>query len=497
MAGTYDPRLQRERAVYDYLDALESGDIDVIMQVLNQALYDASLDQMVIEAHQAFFQTEAGPQTSPGKGETLTPALEPATLRSRSSQPERPATTERGARWMQALAAIVLVSILVGSLVLLLAIRWAPRPAGHPGLPAHPHALTCTAGSWSDEIDTQQQGALADVAAVSPTNVWAVGTLSAVKNEHRNAGLIEHWDGSRWTVSLITAQSASLHAVAAVSSSNVWAVGEQFDRGTATTLIEHWNGQRWSAVPSPDASPVSGAQNKLTAITASSANDIWAVGEVQGQPSGRWTLIEHWDGRHWQLVPDQGNQFQEGTLLSVTAFSAGNVWAAGNTPTLGGPMPTSALLEHWDGQRWRSTISSPGLTIVSISAISSTDIWAIGNARNSQGQTATEMARWDGHLWHSVPRLQPAYDPLQTSIAQIVAVNDHNAWLAGWSAPGQALVAHWDGYSWSLVVLPHPANSSTYVYGLAVSDNTVWIVGLVSGNTGPSRPLFEQQFRCR
>lgn len=312
--------------------------MDAIIEILKQALCDASLDQMVIRVHQAFFQAEAGPQSTPQETAPYQPGLpaqEPATLRSQIRQ------MEQGAWWIQMLAALVLVCILVGSPVTLQAIRQAPGSAGQPGRTGHPHALTCTAGSWSDEIDTQQQGALAGVAAISPTHVRAVGTLFAVNDEHRNAGLIEHWDG-----------------------------------------------QRWSVVPSPDALPVGRAQNKLLAITAIAANDIRAVGEVQGLPSGRWTLIEHWDGQHWQLVPDQGNQFQKGTLLSVIAFSAGNVRVAGNALIVGGPMPTSELLEHWDGRRWQATISAPGLTIVSRSALSSTDIRDVGNVGNAQGQMA-------------------------------------------------------------------------------------------------------------
>jgi hypothetical protein len=53
-----NPQLARERAVYDYLESLENGDIDGIIQSLQQAVYDAPLDQMLIDAHQAYFQEE-------------------------------------------------------------------------------------------------------------------------------------------------------------------------------------------------------------------------------------------------------------------------------------------------------------------------------------------------------------------------------------------------------------------------------------------------------
>ena len=53
-----NPQLARERAVYDYLESLENGAIDGIIQSLQQAVHDAPLDQMLVDAHQAYFQEE-------------------------------------------------------------------------------------------------------------------------------------------------------------------------------------------------------------------------------------------------------------------------------------------------------------------------------------------------------------------------------------------------------------------------------------------------------
>lgn len=420
------------------------------------------------------------------------PVLDPATLRLHGLDQRQRSGAKRGTRWMQVLAAMLMVCVLVSGFVTLLIIRRTtlPEPSGQP----RSTGLTCTAGSWSDEIDTQQPGALTKVAAISPTDAWAVGITD------RNAGLIEHWNGIRWTVSLITENAATFYAVAAVSANDVWVVGEQPNHnGSPITITEHWDGQRWHVVPSLNID----GMNRLYAITALSANDIWAVGEARGYSysSGSQTLIEHWDGTSWKLVPDQGTQFREGTLVTVTAFSPENVWAAGYAPTNGGAMPAGSLLEHWDGQSWQSTTSSPGLSIVSVSAVSPTDVWAVGSVRNAQGQTAVEIARWNGRQWQSAPRLQPNYDPFQTSIEQVVAVNDKDVWLVGGpSNQAQALIAHWDGNSWQMYALPQPANHSSFAVGLAVSGKAVWVVGRrVSGNPNNPQlvqPLFAQQFTC-
>src|SRR5262245_54262964 len=48
--------------------------------------------------------------------------------------------------------------------------------------------------------------------------------------------------------------AAQLSDVAAISPDDIWAVGSHIDvvYGTARTLIEHWNGSTWSEVPAPN-----------------------------------------------------------------------------------------------------------------------------------------------------------------------------------------------------------------------------------------------------
>jgi len=49
---------------------------------------------------------------------------------------------------------------------------------------------------------------------------------------------------------------AALYGISALSASNVWAVGEVNSLSRTNphyrTLIEHWNGKKWSPVPSPN-----------------------------------------------------------------------------------------------------------------------------------------------------------------------------------------------------------------------------------------------------
>src|SRR5439155_2016741 len=109
---------------------------------------------------------------------------------------------------------------------------------------------------------------------------------------------------------------------AAVSANDVWAVGYYTVFGSADhTLIEHWNGASWGIVPSPNP----GSNNYLYGVVALSANDIWAVGEyIDSSGVYRRTLVEHWNGTSWSVVPSPN-----GSLHGVAAVASNDLWAVG------------------------------------------------------------------------------------------------------------------------------------------------------------------------
>ncbi len=80
-----------------------------------------------------------------------------------------------------------------------------------------------------------------------------------------------------------------LLSVAATSRDNVWAVGYL----GLKTLILHWNGRVWRRLPSPSPGYGAAANDGLAGVSASSANNAWAVGWTS---QGAGTLILHWDG---------------------------------------------------------------------------------------------------------------------------------------------------------------------------------------------------------
>ena len=87
--------------------------------------------------------------------------------------------------------------------------------------------------------------------------------------------------GPQWNVVSSPNQTGAtdnaLNGVAVLSPTDVWAAGFYTNTdGVAQTLTERWDGSQWSIVPSPSVGAIGG--NVLQAISASSANNIWAVG---------------------------------------------------------------------------------------------------------------------------------------------------------------------------------------------------------------------------
>jgi len=168
-----------------------------------------------------------------------------------------------------------------------------------------------------------KQNFLRGIAAVSPTDIWAVGYYHFLTQPYRS--LIMHWNGSVWNV--VTSPNIGLesflYSVSVVASNDIWASGQYNNNGTSAPLFMHWNGSSWSIVASPG-----GGQS----VSAISSNDAWSVG----------SSIARWNGTSWVNVssPVPAN----GALYSLSAISSSNMWAAGSFP-LGGVSQT--LIMHY------------------------------------------------------------------------------------------------------------------------------------------------------
>ncbi len=235
--------------------------------------------------------------------------------------------------------------------------------SGHEGGRSGPIVERWDGTRWTLVPDAARPGVfLADVSADSARDVWIAG--SAHDGDHV---FVARWDGGAWRRARVPvkARYGHLFGIDALAPNDVWAVGNRSNGRTGRTLVLHWNGVRWSVIasPSPSPSPLTGhPYATLESVDAVSPSDIWAVGETTNvAPEGQSaTLILHWDGTRWSRVPSPDTHSRShgsfDLLFSVDAAGPHNVWAAGSwnslVPGFGGG-GDHALLEHWDGSRWR------------------------------------------------------------------------------------------------------------------------------------------------
>jgi hypothetical protein len=313
------------------------------------------------------------------------------------------------------------------------------------------------------------------VAAVSANDVWAVGFSPDPSGTplyiHRS--LIEHWNGTSWSVvpspNPAGKPDVQLNGVAAISANDVWAVGHSGDPSFVPlqTLTEHWNGTSWSIIPSPSPGTYNG--NDLTAVTAISSNDVWAVGWYQSGPTGQegGALTMHWDGTSWTVVPNPS----KGNLYAVTAVASNDVWAVG-----------AQVIMHWNGTNW-STVSfplptctdSPYAILKGVSATSANDIWAVGYRQCPyfSGYLYSPLTyHWNGTSWSLVPNQGQTNEYLFGVTA--IAAND--VWAVGDNGQTQ----HWNGAAWSRVAAPYPDNGGRFNAVDATSAGDIWAVGSYS-----------------
>jgi hypothetical protein len=301
--------------------------------------------------------------------------------------------------------------------------------------------------------------------------------------------------------SLVTSPSPGsiynlLYAVAGVSANDVWAVGIYSGTGTTAyqTLIEHWDGSTWAVVPSPNVGP---GRNELFGVAAAAANDVWAVGH-SANLGEELTLIEHWDGSNWTVVPSPAPGFAS-ALSGVAVVSANDIWAVGSY-TSGSVNQT--LTEHWTGSAWAVVASpSPGSNtnlLWAVAAVATNDVWAVGYYRTSPGPNLSLVEHWDGSAWTVVP--SPNVGSSRNELYGVAAASASDVWAVGYyvgASGSETLIEHWNGSAWAVVSSPNGGSPANWLWGAAVVSNDVWAVGFYQNGVGaPTQTLVERYTAC-
>ncbi|MHB1876253.1 MAG: hypothetical protein ACYCPF_15505 [Streptosporangiaceae bacterium] len=334
----------------------------------------------------------------------------------------------------------------------------AARPAAARPAAARPGAAGPSAFSTG--------GSLSAVAATSAGNAWAVGGRAGKT-------LIVHWNGSAWKVvaSPTPAGGATLAGVAAISAGDAWAVGYSPKAGSHA-LILRWTGKVWRTSSTP-------AAEILASVTIASKTSVWVTGTTShGKP-----LLLHWNGAIWRSV--RVPTTADGDLWGVTALSATNVWAVGDT--VGRP-----LILHWNGSAWRTVRPPAGGSGYSgywrsVAGASARSVWAVTSSP-CPGCDSTQggIYRWNGSAWKLAGRTGAPGSAIAGGLTAVAASSSTSAWAVGQTMPGTPLIMRWNGAAWKIVKRLTGAARSDFLAGVAtLSAKYAWAVG----TTGAGKTL--------
>jgi hypothetical protein len=219
----------------------------------------------------------------------------------------------------------------------------------------------------------------------------------------------------------------NLLAVAAGSKRNAWAVGNVQGKGhfgAARTLTLHWNGKKWKRVGSPSPAAHTSLDVLLDAVSIISRRNVWAVGDISCACGPGTPVIEHWNGKKWKVVHHPKSN-TGGNLFGVAGVAAHHVWIAGAAGE--GTSPEKTLVLTWNGHKWKherapSPVGSSDLRGIVVT--SAHDAWAVGGASNkAQTHTAALIERWNGRRWRVVRQSSA------TAPAALHASRSHALWF--------------------------------------------------------------------
>src|ERR1700722_273639 len=128
-------------------------------------------------------------------------------------------------------------------------------------------------------------------------------------------------------------------SVSASSANDAWAVGQSCNNFKCNVLLLHWNGAKWSRVTIPNLSSIF---PDLFAVADLSPTDAWAVGS-----SFLGSLALNWNGHSWVNVPVSGSGgFTQGINAVPATPGTSEIWAL--EAASGGQ-----FMLKWNGTGWR------------------------------------------------------------------------------------------------------------------------------------------------
>lgn len=249
----------------------------------------------------------------------------------------------------------------------------------------------------------------------------------------------------------------------------------------------------WDLMPTPN---VGNSVTRLTAVTALSSDDAWAVGLWRDDPGPFGPLALRWNGTTWSEtdLPDTSHLGSSPQTDGVDAAFNGDVWIVGNVrttyPTHNMPLVLRRRGGSWDfvdtvtlRPQTVYPFAARGGLLYEVDALAPDDIWAVGQAAGfgDGGATSAPLAvHWDGSSWTEVdvPRVANRHHELNG----VVAIGSDDVWAVGdyrnVAGAFRGVTYHWDGTVWSHVYSPIEDVAQSGLYDVvATGPNDVWAIG--------------------
>lgn len=316
----------------------------------------------------------------------------------------------------------------------------------------NPNVFATMAEHWDGTAWTEyalpdvgsNQNTLLGVSELPNGHTWAVGYYTDANYVDRS--LIESWDGTNWSVASSPSpgvQRTILWGTAAVSDTDVWAVGAEMDAASVWhSLAEHFDGTSWTVSPTVDPDP---SGNVLFGIHAVSSGSVYAVGERSATAFPDHALIEHWNGSTWSVLTSPPDSTESLMAYAVTGSDSA-LTIVGNrgsdtapfTTMVGAGSPASLSLQ-----------TTPNVTgennLYSVTTAADGSIYAAGwSVDPSTGVYLTEVLHAVSGQW-SVDTTAPNPGSGTNGFAGLAAVPGGGVWAVGVTsnkANNSALIAY-------------------------------------------------------
>jgi hypothetical protein len=226
---------------------------------------------------------------------------------------------------------------------------------------------------------------------LSLTSLFAVSQNSSF--DLRAAG-DEHWD---WSFDSTNSPNGPVYAIA-VGADGIYVGGTFTQAGSvAANNIARWDGTQWHALG--DGVNNGGGPPAVYAITIN-GTDVYVGGNFYSAGLITASNIAKWNGTQWDSLSSGAIDY----VRALAMDGSGNLYAGGDFNGIG-DVANCGFIAMWDGSQWNaldSGVSGCGWSthVNALTAVGN-EIYAGGYFLLAGGDSAKNIARWDGSNWYA------------------------------------------------------------------------------------------------